>query len=259
MFRRPSTSPHARLLAAVAGCVLTAAALVGVAAPAQAIYGGQSVDPSAFRFLVMLSSPKLLRCGGSLVAPDIVLTAAHCVAGDAGPYTVTFHFGQPDAYQVGLSAPPIANPGFQAGGTDDVAVLRLNRAVSEPTIAISDTEPPIGTAFTAAGYGCTTAITKRCKLPTTLRLMSATVVADTSCPLDDGTSHLCGHSASAQAEPGDSGGPLIWQVGGVQMLGGIVATAYTTGGLNNGYTSTAVELPWIRSAMAGAAAAPATG
>jgi hypothetical protein len=62
----------------VAG-LLTCAAAVGAgfaAAPAGAVIGGTPVDPATVPWLANVQG-----CGGTLVAPDRVLTAAHCVAG----------------------------------------------------------------------------------------------------------------------------------------------------------------------------------
>jgi Trypsin len=61
-----------RLVAAAA--LLTG--LLALPAPAEAVVGGQVVRPSAYPWFATLSG-----CGGSLVAPDRVVTAAHCVAG----------------------------------------------------------------------------------------------------------------------------------------------------------------------------------
>ena len=46
------------------------------AAPAHAVVGGDPVDPAAVPWFASVGG-----CGGTLVAPDRVVTAGHCVAG----------------------------------------------------------------------------------------------------------------------------------------------------------------------------------
>lgn len=65
------------LLIFTALCALGA----GVAEPAGAVVGGQEADAGEWPWQVALLYHGQIACGGSLVAPDLVLTAAHCTYG----------------------------------------------------------------------------------------------------------------------------------------------------------------------------------
>jgi hypothetical protein len=70
--------------AVLLGVLLAAVSALVSVAPAQAIYHGHDADFGKYRFMVSLrlaSTPDNPRCGGTLIAPDIFLTAAHCVVG----------------------------------------------------------------------------------------------------------------------------------------------------------------------------------
>jgi hypothetical protein len=115
----PKRSPFPALLGVLAACV--------AAAPAGAVVGGTPVAPEAVPWFASLGG-----CGGTLVAPARVLTAAHCVAGrspsrDLGPVQVG---------GVTRTATHIAlHPNWRhrngsANFLDDVAIVQLDAPVA---------------------------------------------------------------------------------------------------------------------------------
>jgi hypothetical protein len=60
--------------------------VVGTGRDVAAIVGGVGVDPSIHPQYVRLTSPSI--CGGTVIAPDTVLTAAHCVDNAGSPSAV---------------------------------------------------------------------------------------------------------------------------------------------------------------------------
>jgi len=142
--------------------LFAAAMTLFLAAPAQAIVGGGAPQAEGVgRAVVTIVGSRGNFCTGSLVAPKVVLTAAHCVQPGAEYRIVNYGSSQPELQNVRSVAihPAFNMASMQAHrATADVALLQLEQppkgrvpaVLGMPTIPIA-----IGGRFTIAGIGVT--------------------------------------------------------------------------------------------------------
>jgi trypsin len=161
----------------------TLAVTAGVAAPAQAVVGGQDASPGEYPYVAHILIDRAFQCTGTLVTPTHVVTAAHC--GSLVPGGVAnVPIGQPgQLIEVSLGAhrTPSASltGGYQSEGekhvaksvsvapgwaglgsvSSDVSVVELpTPSANAPVKIASAAERSLwtaGTMATIAGYGVT--------------------------------------------------------------------------------------------------------
>jgi Trypsin len=107
--------------------LLAAAVLapIAISQPAGAIIGGTATSPSVFPSFVRVYSPSGL-CGGTVIAPDTILTAGHCVVG-AAPSGVTVYVNDTQPYQATavMVHPLYAKTRLADIATHDLALVSL--------------------------------------------------------------------------------------------------------------------------------------
>jgi secreted trypsin-like serine protease len=209
--------------------VLVVAVLLGAASPARAIVGGTEATTGANPWTVALTTDSgQLFCGGALVAPDRVVTAAHCVT----ERTIAgSRLRQADRMRVvagrtdlrtgdGVSARVVKvwrHPDFRdVSGGADVAVLTLTESLPYRPIPLVDAGDTAsyapGTRARVLGWGRTS---EGASPSPTLREVTVPVESDHDCSRADDSyradSMVCaGHPEGGKdACEGDSGGPMI--------------------------------------------------
>ena len=139
-----------------------AAAALLAASPSQAIVGGGAPQADGIaRSVVTIVGSRGNFCTGSVIAPKVVLTAAHCVQPGAEYRIVDYSTGAPVLQNVKAVA---LHPGFRMEAmqahraTADVALLQLEQPAKGKAAAplgMPNIPVAVGGRFTIAGIGVT--------------------------------------------------------------------------------------------------------
>jgi Trypsin len=150
------------MITALRFIIIVLVATSGLTTPARAIVGGGIVDPEVIgRAVVTIIGSHGNVCSGSLIAPNIVLTAGHCIAPDT-KYRVLDYTTQPPRLVTAQNA--ATHPQFNLQtmrahrATADVALLLLPSSVPSKVPALLGTpHSPVapGAHFMIAGVGVT--------------------------------------------------------------------------------------------------------
>ena len=198
-----------------------------VAAPVSPyIIGGGTVSSAPWAAAVFSNGS--FTCSGTIIAPQWVLTARHCLGG-----TMSVRVGS-----VYYASGGVTRSVSATYSRYDLALMRLSSSVSTSYVSLASSNPPIGSTNSIYGWGMT--CYSGCSASSQLKTASVQVTSNSATDAYGGQA-IRSSRINGNAWRGDSGGPQFYN--GLQV--GVASTA--DGVTIQNYGSVAYNRAWITS------------
>jgi len=222
------------------------------------IYGGTVANNGQFPFMVHLweETQGYHFCGGSLIGPYHVLTAAHCLKGqDITKISVrsgTINYDNSPGDLVPAVSMKIHSSYSDATLKNDVGIIKLSRpfasSTNTRTIEMASGTVAAGTSVTVAGWG----ESETYYYTLDLLFTKAPVISNSACQAYgqdyatvSGASQICVFANGKDSCQGDSGGPLFTGAQTTALQHGIVSWGIGCGVYPGVYTRVSNFRGWI--------------
>jgi secreted trypsin-like serine protease len=225
-------------------------ALLGIS-PAHAIKGGVLGPPDLAAQTVMIVSTRASICTGSVIARNIVLTAAHCVQPKAD-YAIAVQ--ENGATRIAKVSRIVLHPKFNPNQfrtrhpTPDMAILKISEALPlsyrVAQMARDPVLPKHGEMFVIAGYGFSRDGDE--KSLGKLRSITLPAIGTTGGIM---VRLSAGDGVNAGACTGDSGGPAFHNGEVAGVIGWLSAPSGKNCGFVTGVTLVGLQRVWIDSVI----------
>ncbi|KAI9294590.1 trypsin-like serine protease [Neoconidiobolus thromboides FSU 785] len=235
------------------------------------VYGEIAEEPDQYHFIMAIAIgllPDSVICGGTLINPYTIVTAAHCnkTFGFQGliAFQSIYDFDDPEQVRRGSRYNIInfiQHPNYDPElGVNDIAVLRLNRParVKAPVMFDDGTIANdflhkvrvVGWGFYEVGRRVSSRVLRRADLQITDNRMCQLYMKTLLGEFVSEDKHVCALKIGGQTDScqGDSGGPLLARVCGEWIVVGIVSFGYQCGlaTVPGVYTKVGAFLDFIR-------------
>lgn len=223
------------------------------------IYGGSEADVRQYPYIASLRFDPHGKtfCGGTLVAPQFILTAGHCIKTDKGQIYASL--GSKFGSGSGSSELIKVTKGFRhplynnAKHLYDVGLLKLKTPSTQkvaPLGARDGSDSKVGTMATVLGWG----LTEDRVGSFTLQKVNVAIISNAECNKEYGRNRItggmmcAGNGEGKDSCNGDSGGPLLAN----DAVVGLVSWGGKCGVKAGVYTRVAHVLDYIKAVLNGA-------